>query len=336
MRNIQEGNSLKIDFHNHFYPKEFLEEMRMLKSVLNFTVDTYGRVVVEHKGMRFLTITEPMYKPEVRIKDMDEAGVDIQVLSLSAPNVYFASPEDSVRLAKLANDIMAQVVEKYPGRFMAFASLPLLDVGASLDEAERAVKDLGMKGFIIGSNIGGKTLDDSSFMPFYEKASNLNVPIFIHPMPPLCSEAMGDYRLVPLIGFEFDISLAIARLVFSGVLEKYPNLKVIVSHLGGGIPFLYERIEFGFRAYPECKEKILKPPGLYLKKLYYDTVSFHEPALLCTYLTVGSGQMVLGSDYPHVIGDLKKSVISIEKLNISFEEKEKIFSENARKILSES
>jgi len=326
---------LKIDFHNHFYPKEYLKAIKRLKG-LNVTKDAYGRIVVEDRGARFLTITKPMYEPEIRIKDMDEAGVDVQILSLSAPNVYFASIEDSIKLAKLTNNIIAKVVEKYANRFMAFASLPLLDVDASLEEAERAINELGMNGFIIGSNIGGKNLDDPSLMPLYEKVSKLDVPIFIHPMVPQYSEVMKEYRLVPIIGFEFDISLAAVRLVFSGILEKYPNLKVIVSHLGGAIPYLWERIENGYRAFPECKEKISKPPSFYLKKLYYDTVSFHKPALICAYMTAGANQLVLGSDYPHVIGDLKRSVTNIEELDLPPEEKEKIFYRNAQELLKRS
>jgi aminocarboxymuconate-semialdehyde decarboxylase len=324
---------MKVDFHSHFYPKEFFETIKQLKGCLNLTTDPYGRVVIEDRGVRFLTITEPMYTPEARIRDMDAAGVDVQILSLSAPNVYFARIKDSIKLAKLTNDAIAKIVEKYAGKFMGFASLPLLDVEASLDEAERAINELGMSGFIVGSNIRGKNLDDSCFMPFYEKVSKLNVPILIHPMIPSYSKAMSEYRLVPLIGFEFDISLAMARLVFSGVLEKYPNLKIIVSHLGGAIPYLLERIDNGYRAYPECKERISKLPSIYLKNLYYDTVSFHKPALICAYMTVGASQLVLGSDYPHVIGDLKKSVTSIKELNLPPEEEERIFNRNAEKLL---
>ncbi|MDI9619218.1 MAG: amidohydrolase family protein [Candidatus Nezhaarchaeota archaeon] len=323
---------MKIDFHNHFYPKEYFDEVEKLKGDLNVARDSLGRVVIEERGMRVVTVTEPMYRPELRIKDMDEAGVDVQVLSLSIPNVYFASPEDSVRLAERTNNAIASVVEKHRDRFVGFASVPLLKPDAAVDEARRAVKELGMKGFIIGSNVKGRTLDDPMFMPFYEAASRLDVPILIHPMPPLSPKGMEEYRLAPIIGFEFDVCLAVARLIFSGVLEKYP-LKIIVSHLGAGLLFLFERIEYGYRAYPECREKITKPPSFYLKNLYYDTVAFHKPALVCAYMTVGSKHMVLGSDYPHVIGDARRAIQSIEELDIPEEEKEDIFSGNGRKLL---
>ena len=323
---------MKIDFHNHFYPKEYLEGIKKLGGELNVTRDALGRIVIEERGMKVVTITEPMYRPELRIRDMDEAGVDVQVLSLSIPNVYFASPEDSVKLARQTNDAIASVVEKYKDRFVGFASVPLLKPDAAVEEAERAVKELGMKGFIILSNVRGRTLDDLLFLPFYEVVSKLDVPILIHPAPPLSSKGMEEYRLAPIIGFEFDVCLAITRLIFSGILEKYP-LKIIVSHLGAGLLFFFERIENGYRAYPECREKITRPPSFYLKSLYYDTVAFHKPALMCAYATVGPRQMVLGSDYPHVIGDLKRAVQSIEELNIPPEEKEDIFSGNGRKLL---
>jgi aminocarboxymuconate-semialdehyde decarboxylase len=144
---------------------------------------------------------------------------------------------------------------------------------------------------------------------------------------------MNDYRLAPMIGYEMDLCLATVRIVMGGILKDYPGLKFIIGHLGGAIPYLTERIENCFRAYPECKVHIQDSPKKYLSKIYFDTVSFHRPALMCAYAFPGPKRMVLGSDYPHVIGDIVRSVSSIEELDIPAAEKEWIFSENLKSLL---
>jgi len=162
----------------------------------------------------------------------------------------------------------------------------------------------------------------------------LKLPIFLHPMVPLHPETMAEWPLVPLIGFVMDTTLTVTKMVYSGLFEKYPDLTLILPHMGGTIPFLYERINNGYRAFPDVGASIPKLPSEYLKNFYYDTVSFHLPSLKCGYETVGADHMVLGSDYPHVIGDMSKSVSTIESLDISAEEKEKIFGGNGKKILN--
>lgn len=176
-------------------------------------------------------------------------------------------------------------------------------------------------------------MDSLEFRPFFSRVDELNIPILIHPMTPAGNDSMNDYRLAPMIGFEMDLCLATIRIIMSGILRDYPSLKFIISHLGGAIPYLIERIENCFRAYPECKVNIQDSPKTYLKKLYLDTVSFHKPALMCAYAFHGPKHLVLGSDYPHVIGDIKRSVSSIEDLDIPDEQKEWIFSGNLRKLL---
>ena len=150
---------------------------------------------------------------------------------------------------------------------------------------------------------------------------------------PAHPESMVEFTLVPLVGFVMDTTLSVAKMVFSGLFEKFPNLTLILPHLGGTLPFLFERIDNGYRAYRECQANITKPPSQYLKQFYYDTVSFYQPALMCTYDAVGAEHMVMGSDYPHVIGDISKSVSSINALDIPFEDKEMIFGKNGKKIL---
>ena len=324
---------MKIDFHNHFYPSEYLKKLEEWGRRYEFTHDATGLKIVKEKGARFLGITPQMEDAEKRIADMDRLGLDIQVLTLSTPNVYFSTRKRNLHLAKLSNDYYAELCQKYPKRFIAFASVPLGHPEDAIPELQRCVKDLGMKGVVLGTNIDGRHLHVKEFWPFYEEVSRMDLPIFLHPMVPTHPETMAEWPLVPLIGFVMDTTLTVSKMVYSGLFEKYPNLTLILPHSGGTIPFLLERINNGYKAFPDCRDHISKAPSEYLKNFYYDTVSFHRPALMCTYHTFGADRMVLGSDYPHVIGDMARSISNIEELDIPAEDKAKILGGNGKKIL---
>jgi aminocarboxymuconate-semialdehyde decarboxylase len=324
---------MKIDFHNHFYPAQYLKKLEAWGRRYEFTNDATGLRIVKEKGARFLGLTSQMENPEERIADMDRLGLDVQVLTLSTPNVYFSTRKRNLYLARMANDYYADLCAKYPKRFIAFGSVPLGEPEDAVPELHRCVKELGMKGVVLGTNIDGRHLHVKEFWPFYEEVSRFDLPIFLHPMVPAHPETMAEWPLVPLVGFVMDTTLTVSKMVYSGLFEKYPNLTLILPHVGGTIPFLYERINNGYRAFPDCRENIPKLPSEYLKNFYYDTVSFHAPSLMCCYQTVGADRMVLGSDYPHVIGDMGKAISTIEAMEIPREEKEKIFGENGKRIL---
>ncbi len=324
---------MNIDFHNHFYPPEYLNKLEEWGTRYEFVQNPSGLKIVKEKGARFLGITSEHVSPEQRIADMDRIGIDLQVLTLTTPSVFFSTRKRNRFLAQMSNDYFADLCQKYPDRFTAFASVPLKHPDDAIAEVRRAVKELGMKGVALGTNIDGTHLHSKAFWPFYEEVERLDVPIFLHPMVPAHPESMAEFALVPLVGFVMDTTMTVSKMVFSGLFEKFPQLTFILPHLGGTLPFLFERLDNGYRAYEECQPNCSRPPSTYLKNLYYDTVSFYEPALMCTYLAVGADHMVMGSDYPHVIGDISKSVSSIEALPISPEEKRKILGENGKKIL---
>ena len=324
---------MKIDFHNHFYPTEYLKKLEEWGHRYEFTHDRVGLKIVLEKGARFLGITPQMEDPAKRIEDMDRIGVDIQVLTLSTPNVYFSTRKRNLYLAKLVNDRFAEICQKYPKRFMAFASVPLGHVNDAIEELHRAVNDLGMKGVVLGTNINGKHLHLKEFWPFYEEVERLDLPLFLHPMVPAHPEMLTEIP-VAVIAFLMDTTFSVAKMAYYGVFERFPKLTLILPHLGGTIPFLFERIDDGYRVFPDFKETISRLPSEYLKRHYYDTVSFHRPALRCVYETVGADHMVLGSDYPHVIGHIGKAFSIIDELDIPKEEKEKIFGENGKKLLN--
>lgn len=323
---------MNIDVHNHFYPEAYMEELGKGGGYARVERDAQGRLLIHYEG-DYNIVVGPHIDIEDRLKAMDRCGVEMHVLTLTTPSVEREVPEAGVKLAELANNGFSQIVEKYPERFQAFAALPLQVPEAAAEELERAVKELGLRGGTLMTNVYGKPLDLDEFMPVYEKAVELDVPLFIHPTSPINSKAMEDYRLVPILGFGVDTSVAVLRLVFSGVLKKLPRLKLIASHLGGVYPYLRGRIEIGFKAYPECKVNIEEPPSTYLKRIWMDSIIYDRDVLMSTLAFAGANKIVLGSDHPHQIGDMANAINRIEGLDISDEDKEKILWKNAAELL---
>jgi len=325
---------MKIDVHNHFYPAAFLDALEKYGHTAGISLekDVWERTLIVQNENRVVTITPPMKDIGIRLDDMDHFGFDRQILTLSIPSVDIFPVDSSEKLAKIVNDEFAKICLDHPDRFMAFATLPFQDPDRTVKELERCIDELQFCGACIGSHINGMGLDNPRLYPFYERISVYDLPIHVHPRAPMDRVTFKDYRLGPMIGFEMELCVAVVRLVMGGVLERFPNLKFIVSHLGGAIPYLAERIQNCYEAYPECQVNITAPAINYLKNLYYDTVSFFEPALMCAYLFAGAGHLVLGSDYPHVIGDIREAITSIQDLHIPEHEKEWIFSENILRI----
>ncbi len=323
---------MNIDFHNHFYPKEYMEELSRGGGYARVERDPQGRLLVHYEG-DYNIVVGPHVDIDARLKAMDSCGVEMQVLTLTTPSVERENRERGIKLARLANDGFSRVVGEHPDRFVALAALPLQDPQAAADELERAVLDLGLRGGTLMTNVGGRPLDTEEFTPIYEKAVKLDVPLFLHPTSPINSKAMGDYRLVPILGFGVDTSLLVLRLVFGGVLKRLPGLKLVASHLGGVFPYLRGRIETGFNAYPECKVHISRSPSHYLKKIWIDSIIYDRDVLMSTLAFSGPEKLVLGSDHPHQIGDLANCVGRIEELEIGEEEKEKILWRNAAALL---
>lgn len=302
---------MRVDVHTHAQPTEYLDTL--IASGRYESVDDHaGHLIIRERGSRFLTITSQMHHPKQRVEEMDAAGIDVQIISVTTPQVYFLEGQAAVDLARRCNDYLAGIVQQYPTRFRALASVPLTaDVDAATREYVRCVDELGMAGVLLGANIGGRPVDDPGFAAFYAEASRRGTTALLHPMVPAGIEVMNQYALAPLVGFMFDTTLAVARLVFSGFFDRYPGITVVVGHLGAAIPYLAGRLDIGFRSYPDC-QGIDRPPSEIIKQLYLDTVSFHEPAMRCAIETVGADHLVFGSDYPHVIGDVPGAIATVE------------------------
>ncbi len=321
-----------IDFHNHFYPGAYIQELKKEKGYASVSTDDKNRLLIHYTG-DYNVVVGPHIDIAHRIKDMDKNNIDMQVLTLTTPGVERENPERGIKLARLTNDGFAELIEKYTDRFTALATLPLQDPAAAVEELDRSVTELGLKGAMLLSNVNGKPLDSPEFIPVYEKAVKLDVPMYIHPTSPINDRYMEDYRLVPMIGFGVDTSLAVIRLVFSGAMKKLPKLKLVASHVGGIFPFLRGRIETCFNAYPECKVNITDSPSKYLKKVWMDSIIYDNGVLMSALAFSGVDKMLLGTDHPHQIGDIKMAVKRIKDLNISDEDKELILGGNAEKLL---
>ena len=325
---------MRIDVHTHYYPEIFFDMIRDTPSEFSFAKDPTGRTIITHRGARFFGITPPMSDPNKRLEDMDRVGIDVEVISLSTPNIFFADETRQPEVARILNDAYAELIAKHPNRFKGFASIPMDAPDAALDELHRAIDQLKLNGVILLSNIKGRPLTSPEYRPFFEEANRMNLCIFLHPMIPVHSEPYREYVLGPLVGFPFDTTLAVARMCFDGMFRELPNIRWIIGHLGGAIPYLMERLDNGYRDFAECRAKIDQLPSTYLKKLYYDTVTFSSYNLRMARDLVGSEHMVMGSDYPHLLGSIERSVSSIEGLAIPEYEKQRIFSGTALSILN--
>ncbi len=321
-----------VDFHNHYYPPAYLDALRSGSSAVRVTVDAAGNPCLHYPGD--YNVAVPGHRDiDYREQVLIEAAVDTQVITLTTPGTHVEAPPTAVRLAGIVNDTFARVVGTKHGRFAALATLPLNDPQASVAEMQRCMGDLGFRGAMLFSNINGVALSDRRFWMLYDVANDRDAVLYVHPTNPINVEAMRDYWLMPLVGFLFDTTLAAADLVFSGVPERFPRIRWVLGHLGGAIPYLAERLDRGFRAFPECRTHIAKPPSEYLRHFYYDTVNFDSRALELAIAFAGVSQILAGSDYPHQIGSIPRMLDSIRALEISDGDKGAILGGNAARLL---
>lgn len=327
---------MKIDIFPHILTPKYKEAFRKINGSETFA--------------RMHDVIPTLSDLNHRFRIMDEHDDLVQVLTLSSPPAEkFVSPKEALDLARLANDEMAELVLKYPDRFIAaVASLPMNNMDAALGEVDRAIKDLHLKGVQIFTPINDKPLDSPEFLPLYEKMCQHDLPIWIHPQrepdyPDYRSEKISKYAIHAMFGWVYETSTAMVRLVLSGILEKYPNLKFITHHGGAMIPFLEKRIisfiDFSatrFKA--NILENISRPPIDYFKMFYADTAIYgHTTGLMCSYDFYGAKHVVFGTDMPYDsqfgLTLTRETIKSIERMAISEAERKMIFEDNARALL---
>jgi aminocarboxymuconate-semialdehyde decarboxylase len=321
-----------IDFHNHYYPPEYVRALETSESSVRVTYDADGNPCVHYPGD--YNILVPGHRDiDYRERVLIEHGVDTQVLTFTTPGVHVEAPAVAVRLARQVNDSFARVVREKTGRFTGLATLPLNDPAGSVKELERAMQELGMPGAMVFSNVNHVALADPVYEPLWKKADELGAVIYIHPTDPAGVEAMFEYWLMPLVGFLMDTTLAAAKLVFSGVVARHPRIRWVLTHMGGATPYLAERYDRGYRAFAECRQHIDRPPSEYLKTFYYDTVNFNPDAVKFAISFAGVDRILAGSDYPHQIGSIPLMLETIQKLDLDEASKAKILGGNAAALL---
>jgi aminocarboxymuconate-semialdehyde decarboxylase len=321
-----------IDFHNHYYPPDYIKALEQGPSAVRITHDAEGNPCLHYPGD--YNVAVPGHRDiDYREEVLKQAGVDTQVITLTTPGTHIEEPATAVRLARSVNDAFARVVADKKGRFVALATLPLCDPAASVAELRRATEQLHMRGAMLFSNVNGVALSDQRFWKLYELADDLAAVLHIHPTNPVGVEAMLDYWLMPLVGFLMDTTLAAASLVFSGVTERFPRIRWVLGHLGGAIPYLAERLDRGYEAFPDCRVNVKQHPSAYLKRFYFDTVNFDPRAIELAIDFAGADHILAASDYPHQIGSIPKMLESLKAISVSEEDREKILGGNAARLL---
>ena len=322
---------MKLDIHTHIMPDN------MPNWVKKFG---YGDFIhLEHRNCKacmmkgdklFREVEENCFDYKVRLKEMKETDVNVQVLS-TIPVLfnYWAKPEDGMETSRFFNDHIADTVAKNPKNFIGIGTVPLQDVDLAIKEMERCVAELKMPGLEIGSNINGKNLGDKSFFPFYKRAEELGCSLFVHPWEMMGEQQMQQYWLPWLVGMPAETSRAICSLIFSGVFENFPKLRVAFAHGGGSFPLTIGRIEHGFNVRPDLVA-IDNPvnPRNYIGKFWIDSLVHDEKAMKYILEVMGEDFICLGSDYPFPLGEHRPGSL-IESMNLNVEIKEKVLFKNA-------
>lgn len=320
-----------IDFHNHYYPPGFLRSLED-GSAFRVTQDGDGNPVLHSPGD--YNVLVPGHRDlDYRVGVLDEAGVDMQVITFTAPGTSIETPERAVRLARIINDGLADGVRAHPERFTALGTMPMNAPEAAAEEADRVLGDLGLPGVTLFSNASGVPLADPRFEPVFRQIDAHGGVVFIHPTYPLGVEAMKDYMLMPLVGFLMDTTLAAAHLVFAGIPDRFPNIRFVLGHLGGAVPYLAERFDRGYEAFERNRAHLTRFPSEVLKGFYYDTVNFDPACLRLALEFAGPDHIVAGSDYPHMIGSIPKMIACLRALDVSDTDRAKIMGGNAQRIL---
>lgn len=295
-----------LDAHWHLICPQAAEHCSKLDSV---KADDYAGGVNELTARinkeRGQVWQRKMSDPAEQIQDLDSAGIDVAILQPPPIGYYYwTEPSEGAQLAHMVNQNTAEFVAKHPDRFLGWATVPLQDPELAAKEARKAILDLKLSGITMTSNVNGQGLDDRAFDPFWSTVQDLDVPLFIHPGNPPGAERLSNYYLTNFLGFPMDTTLGAVSMVFGGVFDRFPDLKVCLAHAGGVLPFLLGRLEHGQAQRPEAREHCEHPFSYYLKNIFVDTVTFSASTLRYVISMLPPGHVLFGTDYPFDMADM--------------------------------
>ncbi|MBT7955628.1 MAG: amidohydrolase [Rhodospirillaceae bacterium] len=303
-----------IDVHTHMLNDRWLSSI--LEHGGRYSLKELGsQRVIHYDDAPFMTLMDPMFDYAQRIIDMDKAGVDLAVVSLTCPSVYWGGEEVSTATAQMMNDDMADQQATYPDRIRWFATLPWQYPERAIAELERACEK-GAVGVFVSASVTGMSLTNPTFASIWEAIDQRELPVLVHPgAPPGIAEMdMGKYNLAFSVGFMFDTTLAISRMIYDGFFDRYQKVKIIACHAGGALPYLVGRLDTAFDNMPPCRDVISERPSTYFERLYFDSLAYTQEALeLCLHVS-GSDRLLYGSDYPHNVGDMPGCLARVDAL----------------------
>jgi predicted TIM-barrel fold metal-dependent hydrolase len=320
---------LTVDCQTHVFPEAYAELLKRNTTSARVTGGR-GEYVIRYGDLQQFTLRTEDYDLPRKLRDMDEAGVDVSVLSVNIPGPDQLAPELAVEAARLINDCLADACDRHPGRFAGLASLPLQEAPAALAELDRAVDHLKLRGVLVGSSLDGRPIDSPELEPFYARAEEKQMPLVLHPVVSPWHTAVRDYAMIPMLGFMADTSIAMLRLILGGVMERHPRLQVVHPHAGGVLPYLLGRIEEQTEVKRRGREHLRRPPGEYYRRVYLDTATPSAQTLRFACDLAGADHMLMGSDHPWIkIGTM---VDLIARLGLSQSDKDKIMGVNAGRL----
>lgn len=294
-----------VDFHAHRECAPAMEMMQAEAKRAGRQPLGYGsQLTQEVNRQQRVEIAPKMASLDERLADMDRQGVDIQVVSLSPYQLYYwTEPELGRAVARVCNDDLAEACALHPDRLMGMATVPLQDTGLAVEELERASVQLGFRAVELATNVEGEELSSARLAPFWHRAEELGTVVFLHSAGFTHPQRFQDHYLINIIGHPLESTLAVSHLIFDGVMERHPFLKVVLSHGGGYLPAYGARMDHAYHARPDVREGLSRPPGEYLRRFYLDTVVFDPEQLRYLIERYGADHVVLGSDYPYDMGD---------------------------------
>jgi aminocarboxymuconate-semialdehyde decarboxylase len=301
------GKHLRIDIHCHYLNQAVAAKVAPLNPAQYEPSVEFANALTREVNVKQMRDRGPKLSTiETRLKDMDRMGIDIQAIS-PAPNqtYYWTEPELGAELSRLVNDRLAEIVATWPDRFVALGTVPLQNVELALVELERCVKQLGLRGVEINPSVNGLDLTDPrlNLEKFFARTQALDAVLFMHPIGFTQGERLIDHYFNNVIGNPMETTIAASHLIFDGVMQRNPKLKVVLPHAGGYLAHYWARMDHAYRARADCRTVIKKAPSSYLKKMYFDTISFDPQMLRHMVDQYGPGHVLLGTDYPYDMGE---------------------------------